>query len=77
MMRPQRSLHHAGQHLLCGQERAGEVDGEDEIPVLFLHAHRQAVFGDAGVVHQDVDRPASLSAAATASLMESCEVRSR
>ena len=34
-----------------------EVDGQNRRPILVLHAHEQAVAGDAGVVHENVQRP--------------------
>ena len=36
-------------------ERTLHIDVDDGIPLGLAHAHDQAVFGDAGVVHQDVD----------------------
>ncbi len=31
------------------------VHGNDGIPLLLAHAHHKAVFGDTGVVHEDID----------------------
>ena len=36
-------------------KRAGQVGRQHRLPILLLHAHGQAVLGDAGVVHQNVD----------------------
>ena len=36
---------------------ACEVGGDDRIPVGALHAHKQSIAGDAGVVDQDIDFP--------------------
>ena len=33
-----------------------QVNGNHGIPLLFAHAHHEAVFCDTGIVHQDVDR---------------------
>ena len=49
-------LHHALHHLLNREKRAGEVGREHRVPIVLLHAQRQAVLGYGGVVHQDVDR---------------------
>src|ERR1035437_7666000 len=45
---PPTVAHHSGQYLLRATERAGEIDIEDEVPIGRLHAHGQAVAGDAG-----------------------------
>ena len=34
-----------------------EIDGEDLVPLLFLHSYEDVVSGDPRVVDQDVDRP--------------------
>ena len=36
-------------------EGGGEIDRDDLIPLLVLHAHEEIVAGDAGIVDQDVD----------------------
>ena len=56
MIRPQRSAS-CLQHLLDRQKRAGQIGGDHGVPIVLLHAQRQAVFGDAGVVDQNGDRP--------------------
>jgi probable HAF family extracellular repeat protein len=45
---------------LGGQESAAEIDGQNKVPILFLHAHGRAVAGDARVVDQDVHPPERL-----------------
>lgn len=50
-----RTLHEGALQGFHKEEYALEVGGEHGIPVAFLHAHEQAVLGDAGVVHQDID----------------------
>src|SRR5262249_4269265 len=47
--------HHAGQNLLDTTKCAIQINVEHEVPVGGFHTHGQAVAGDAGVVHQDVD----------------------
>ena len=37
-------------------EQAGEVGRDDRIPLALFHLREELVAGDAGVVHQDVDR---------------------
>ena len=36
-------------------ERRLEVHGQHGVPLGFAHAHHQAVLGDAGVVHENID----------------------
>jgi hypothetical protein len=47
------------EHVLEGglghEERAGEVDGEDLVPVLVFELEGELVGGDAGVVDEDVE----------------------
>ena len=38
-------------------ERCAQIDIQHRLPVLVLHAHRQHVAGEAGIVDQDVQRP--------------------
>src|SRR5690606_39095964 len=47
--------HHAAQHGAVEMEGGGEVDGDDVIPFLVLHAHEQIVARHAGIVDQDID----------------------
>src|SRR6516225_10273996 len=47
-------LHHHRQSLLYAQVRAGKVGLQHGVPVVFFHAHGEAVARDGGVVHQDV-----------------------
>ena len=56
-MRPNRPRIIFGRRPADGVERAGEVGCEHVVPVLVAHAHQQAVAGDAGVVHEQLDRP--------------------
>jgi len=37
-------------------EEAGQVGGDDGIPLALFHLREELVAGDTGVVHQDVDR---------------------
>ena len=55
MTRPQRFLQHGPEKRLGEQKRAGEVGREHVVPVGALHAHHEAVAGDAGVVDEDLD----------------------
>ena len=48
-------FHHGRDDSLGEQEGAGEVGAEDVIEVGELHAEGESVFGDAGVVDEDVD----------------------
>jgi len=48
-------LDHLGHEGLGQQKCAGEVCGEDVVPVLAFHAHGEDVAGDSGVVDEDVD----------------------
>ena len=32
-----------------------EIDGDDVVPLLVLHAHEQIVVGDAGIVDENID----------------------
>ena len=50
-------LHHPRRRAPDRVERAGEVRVEHGVPVLVGHADEQPVAGDAGVVHEHVDRP--------------------
>ena len=56
MMRPAARLHHAAHHRARQAEHRLEVGVEHRVPVLVLHAQRQVVARDAGVVDQDRDR---------------------
>ena len=56
-IRPNRARIISGRRAPDGVERAGEVGVEHGAPVLVGHAHDEAVAGDAGVVHEDLDRP--------------------
>ncbi|KAF4531324.1 hypothetical protein B566_EDAN019431, partial [Ephemera danica] len=49
-------FHHARHHLLGDVEHAVEVGVDDRVPVVRRHLQEHAVAGDAGVVHQHVDR---------------------
>jgi len=48
-------LDHGSQDGLGAEEDAGQVGGQDRVPVRVLHAQHQVVPGHAGVVHQAVD----------------------
>ena len=54
-MRPSRRRIMPPQDAAGQQEHRGEVDGDDVVPLLVLHAHEQVVVGDAGIVDEDVD----------------------
>ena len=59
-MRPQPACFHAGRHRLRHQERAGEVDVEDGLPLAaadLLDRTPDLSEHAAGVVDQDVDVP--------------------
>ena len=49
------ALHEGALQGFHKEEHALEVGGEHGVPVAFLHAHEQAVLGDAGVIHQNID----------------------
>ena len=55
---PAALLEHRPQGGLRAVVHAGEVGGEDRVPLLRLHAQEQVVAGDARVVHQAVDAAA-------------------
>ena len=46
-------LHHAAHDQLGQPEHRLEIGVDDRIPLVVLHAHRQVVAGDAGIVDQD------------------------
>ena len=45
-------LHHGPHHQATHAENGFEIGVEDRVPVVVLHAHRQGVPGDAGIVHE-------------------------
>src|SRR5207244_10505671 len=51
------ALEHVLQRRLRHEERAGEVDAEDLVPVLVGHLQNRLVAGDPGVVDEDVQPP--------------------
>ena len=51
-------LHHAAQHGARQAEGGGEIDRDDLIPLVVLHAHEEIVARDAGIVDENVDRRA-------------------
>ena len=55
MMRPSAALHHAADRRPRQPEAGREIHVEHRLPILVLHAHRQHVAGDAGIVDEDVD----------------------
>ena len=57
MMRPEAPAHHAAHRGARQPERGGEIDRDDLVPVLVLHAHEKIVAGDAGIVDQNIDVP--------------------
>ncbi len=46
---------HGAERLLAAQVRAGQIGGQDLVPVGALHAQGELVAGDAGVIDQNVD----------------------
>ena len=68
-------LHHALQHLLDRQKRAGQIGGEHRVPIVFLHAQREAILGDRRRYSPGC-RSADPWPLANASLIESGEARS-
>ena len=38
------------------RKAAGQIGGQHAVPILLLHPQSQAVFGDAGIVHQNRNR---------------------
>src|SRR5664280_2789615 len=51
------AFNHVFQRRLSHVERAGQVHGNDLVPLLHRHLHRHLVHGDTGIVDQDVDPP--------------------
>ena len=49
------ALHHASHGRLREPEVGAQVDVEDSIPVLVLHAHQEPALGEAGVGNQDIE----------------------
>src|SRR5216683_1670131 len=48
-------LHHAAHRRARQAEAGGEVDVDHRLPILVLHAQRQLVAGEAGIVDEDVE----------------------